>query len=233
MNDPRAAPVRDRGDRRDILHLEGQRSRGFREDELRVVAKFTLDRGARQRIVIAHLDAEARQMQVAEPARRPVDGVGDEDVIAGARERQQRKRRRGESGRNGQRREAAFDLGDRALQVGDGRQTVQAIRNARMLTACRLFQLGDRFEEDRRRAKHRRVDGPHELSGVAPEVARLRGGPHRFLFPGHAASLVVPRASAARIRATCSGIVSRTSTTTASAGSSSVANWLSSSVAGM
>ena len=41
-------------------------------------AEFALDRRARQRIVVAHLDAEARQMKVAEPARRPVDGVGDE-----------------------------------------------------------------------------------------------------------------------------------------------------------
>ena len=48
-----------------------------------------------QRIVVAHVDAEARQVQVAEAARRPVDRVGDQHVVARLRQRQQRQRRRG------------------------------------------------------------------------------------------------------------------------------------------
>ena len=76
-------------------------------------AELALDRGARERIVVAHLDAEARQMSVAEPPRRSVDRVGDEDVVAGARQREQRQRRRREARRHRERRVAAFDLRDR------------------------------------------------------------------------------------------------------------------------
>ena len=77
---PRA--VRDGGDRRDVLHLERQRSRRLGEHDARVRPELALDRRAQQRIVVADLDAEARQVVVAEAARRAVDGIGDEHVIA-------------------------------------------------------------------------------------------------------------------------------------------------------
>ena len=45
---------------------------------------------AGQRIVVADVDAEATQVVVAEAPRRTVDGVGDEQVITGREQRQQR-----------------------------------------------------------------------------------------------------------------------------------------------
>ena len=87
----------------------------------------------------------------------------------------------------------------------------------RMLAARRCFELGDRREEHRRRAKHRRVDRAHELAGVAPEMAGQRGRPHRLLVlvmlhPWRCRARV-PRGSARP----APGSASRMSTTIASA----------------
>ena len=75
--------MRDRGDRRNVLHLERQRARRLGEHRARVGLEQLRDIRAEQRIVVGRLDAEALQHRVAEIARRPVDGVGDQQVIAG------------------------------------------------------------------------------------------------------------------------------------------------------
>ncbi len=45
---------------------------------------------ADQRIVVGRLDTEPRQHLVAKRARRLIDAIGDEDVVAGLHKRQQR-----------------------------------------------------------------------------------------------------------------------------------------------
>ena len=64
--DDRPAPVRDLGDGRDVLHLEGLRAGRLGEDGRRVRPEERLDAGADQRIVIGRLDPEA----LAAPRRR-------------------------------------------------------------------------------------------------------------------------------------------------------------------
>ena len=163
-------------------------------------------------------------MIVAEAPGRAVDRIGDEHVVARLQEGEQRQRRGGESGRHRESRMRAFDRRDRVLQIGDGRQAVQAVTDARVLAARRLLELRHRREKHRRRAEHRRVDGAQELPGIAPQVQRT--GCRLVLVVAHGCN-------AARIFATCTGTASRTSTTIASVGASSVANWLASNVGGM
>ena len=112
-------------------------------------------------------------MVVAESARRTVDGVGDEQVIAGLERRQQRQRRRCQARRNGERGVPAFECRERALKVGDGRQPVQSVREARILAARRALEVGHRRQQDRRRAKHRRVDRAEKPARIASGMRNL------------------------------------------------------------
>ena len=52
--------MRDRGDRRNVLHAERQRARRLGEHEARVRPELALDPGREQRIVVGDLDAAAR-----------------------------------------------------------------------------------------------------------------------------------------------------------------------------
>ncbi len=54
-----AAPMRDLGDRGQVLHLEGERPGRFGEHDARARPHLALDGGAGQRIVVARLDPEA------------------------------------------------------------------------------------------------------------------------------------------------------------------------------
>jgi hypothetical protein len=89
--------VRHRHDGRNVLNFERQRAGGFGEHHLRIRPEIALDRRARERIVIADFDAEARQVMVTKPARRRVDGIRDEQVVAAREQSEQRERRRGEA----------------------------------------------------------------------------------------------------------------------------------------
>ena len=64
-----------------------------------------------------------------------------------------------------------FDGRDRVLQIGDGRQAVQAVADPGVFAARRLLELGHRRKEHRRCPKDRRVDGAQKLAGVASEMA--------------------------------------------------------------
>jgi hypothetical protein len=91
----RAVPVRRRGDRRDVLHLEGLRTRGLGEHRRRVRPQQRLDAGAERRVVIGRRDAEGLEHAVAELARRPVDRIRYEEVVAGLEAGHQGERDRG------------------------------------------------------------------------------------------------------------------------------------------
>ena len=229
----RALGVRDFGNCRDVLHFEGERSGRLGEHDARVLSELALDRRARQRIVVAHFDTEALELIVAEAPRRTVHRIGDEHVIAGARRAEERQRDGGESRRHRERCVPAFELRHRRLQIGDRRQAVQAIGNAGEFATLGGLQLGDAIEQDGRRAVDRRVDRTQVLLWIAPEVGNAGGAPAlaaRPLHLGHAGS---SSRSARLIAATCASTDCAMSTTIASVGSSSVANWLSSSDAGM
>ena len=164
----------DGSDRRNVLHAERERPRRLSEHESRVRPEVTLDRGARQGIVVRNFDAETSQVVVAEAARGSVDSVGDESVVAGLEQREQRQRGRGESRGHGKRRVRALDGRDRVLQVGDRGKAVQAVTDAFVFAACRLLELFDGGKQHRRRAEDRRVDGAQELLRRAPQMAGAR-----------------------------------------------------------
>ena len=86
----RVARMRDRRDRRNVLHLERQRARRLGEHHARVRLEQAGDVRAEQRVVVGRLDAEALQHRVAEIARRAIDRVRDQQVVAGSQEGQQR-----------------------------------------------------------------------------------------------------------------------------------------------
>ncbi len=225
----RAARMRDRGDRGNVLHFERQRARRFGEHDRRVRPEFTLDVAAEQWIVVADVDAEAAQMVVAEAARRSVDGIGDEHMVARLRKRQQRERRRRQAGGHQQRCVAAFERRQRVLEVGDRRQSVQTVREPGEFAARRLFECCDVRHQDRRRAEHRRIDRAQKTPRIAAEMRDFGGGPvappirHGFDLAGNASM----------IERTCDSTLSRISMSIASSGGSSASNWLPSNVAGM
>ncbi len=109
-------------------------------------------------------------MVVAEAPRRAVHRIGDQHVIAGAGQREQRQGRRGQARWHGERGVAAFERRDRGLQIGHRRQAVQAVVQALRLAALRRLVVGDRVEQDRRRAIDRRVDRAQMPRRVAPEM---------------------------------------------------------------
>ena len=88
--------VRGFGDRGDVLHFERERAGQFQIDGARVRPDQLGDRAADARIVVSRADAEPRQDLPAKSARRPISAVGDEDVIAGMHDRQQRRGNRRE-----------------------------------------------------------------------------------------------------------------------------------------
>ena len=108
-----------------------------------------LDAGADQRVVISGGDTEFLEQSVAEHARRPVDAVGDQDVVAAAGNRQQRGRNRRQPRRH--QRDAgaffAFQFGDRAFQRLRRRGAAPAILIAR---AMRDLIFSRRIEDGRR-----------------------------------------------------------------------------------
>ncbi len=196
-------------------------------------AEFARDVSCQQRIVIADVDPEAAQVVVAETARRPVDRIGDEHVVARPGEREQRKRRRRQPGGHRERRVPALERRERLLEIGDGRQSVQAVRKPGEFAARGAFEIGDVAEQDRRRPEHRRVHRAEEAARIATEMRDVR---RRSVAPAIAALRAAHRAfsrSAATMASTCASTLVRMSISIASRGTSSVANWLSSNVAGM
>ena len=133
-NEPRAARVGNRCDRRHVLHVERQRPWRLGEYDSRIGTKIALDRGAGMRIVVTDVNAQALQMVFAKAACRPVHDVGDEHMIAGLGQCEERQRRRGKPRRHRERREAAFKRRHCALKIDHRRQSMQSVRQARVPT---------------------------------------------------------------------------------------------------
>ena len=104
------------GNSGNILHFERERARRFQEDRFCVGVDQLGDFPADARIVIAHHNAQAFQQRVAEPARRPINGVRHQDFAAGFRDAQERQCARPQPGRRQHRARTALDRDQRFAQ---------------------------------------------------------------------------------------------------------------------
>ena len=91
--------MRRRGNRRDVLHLETQRTGRFDEDGAGIFPNQRVDPAADEGIVIGGGDAEPGQDLVAKRPRRSVDAVGDQKMVARPHNRRYRRRNRPQSRR--------------------------------------------------------------------------------------------------------------------------------------
>ncbi len=101
---------------RHVLHLECLRAGRLGEYHLGLVGDQLGNTGTDDRIVIRRFYTEPPQYVVAEPARRTIDGIGYEDLVAGFDERKKGCRDRRQPRRRDQRRIAALELGDHGLE---------------------------------------------------------------------------------------------------------------------
>src|SRR6202011_2212031 len=154
-----------------------------------------------QWIVVGDVYAETRELLVAESARWTVDRVGDQNVVARSRHREQRERDCRQSRWHRERGVAAFERRHRTLQIGDGRQSVKTIADAGILAALGRLEIGHALEKHRRGAVDRSVDRTQMLARIATKMGDLGCGP-RLAPPAH----TVER-SAAAICAACASVV--------------------------
>ena len=82
---------------------------------------------AEQRVVIGRLDAEALQHRVAEIARRPIDRVRHQQMVAGLQAAHQRDRNRREPGGNQHRPGRAGEIGPGDFERIGGRRSLGAV----------------------------------------------------------------------------------------------------------
>ena len=131
----RTIGMRGFGDRRHVLHFEGERARRFQIDGTRVRLQQLGNAGPDAGIVIRGGDAEPRQDLSAKIPCRPIGAVGDQHMIAGTHDRQQGGRNRRKPGRQ-QRHAGAlrpFELLQRELERLGGRRTAAAVLIARAM----------------------------------------------------------------------------------------------------
>ena len=105
-----------RCNRRNVLHFESLRAGALDHDEARVGLEVLGDARADRRIIIGRLDAEPLQHSVCERARRLIDAVDDQNVIARLGECENGRRYRAESGRREDRGCTAFKVHNRVFK---------------------------------------------------------------------------------------------------------------------
>jgi hypothetical protein len=161
-------------DRRNVRHLEGLRARRFDHHRRGVRFEEFGDTGTDQGIEIAGLDAIASQQAVAECARRPVDAVGHQKMVAGFEHRQQRR---------GDRRQARGHQGDaRAVWALDCHQRLlQCLgRRCAVTGVAELAGMGMKIRRGRidhgGTADNWRIDEPVLHRGVAARNYQQRFG---------------------------------------------------------
>ena len=121
------ARMRHRCDRRNVLHLEGERAGRLGEHRTRIRLEQARDVCAEQRIVVGRLDAEFLQHAVAEIPRRPVDRVRYQQVIAGLQAGEQRNRDRRKPGGHQHGAGSAGKFGPGDLERVGGRCSLGAV----------------------------------------------------------------------------------------------------------
>src|SRR5262245_52002122 len=93
VQDHRSAPFMcDFGNRRYVLYLEGERTGAFQEYSLGLRLELPGNIGADARVEIGRRNPVSLAKLLAEDARRPVNGIRHENVVAGRARCQYRKR---------------------------------------------------------------------------------------------------------------------------------------------
>ena len=136
-----APRLRDRHDRRYVLHLEGDRARTLEIDHLGIVAQERGDAGADHWVVECGLDAEALQESTAEGAHGSVDGVDHEHVVAGLHEAEDGCIAGGCTRAIGDCPVAALERGHGILECEGGGRAVAAVAHDALLEAALLALL--------------------------------------------------------------------------------------------
>ena len=180
-DDDGAAGMRRLGDRRNVLHLVGVRARRFREHQFGVGLHQARYAGADLGVVILDLDAHPLEHGVGEFARRVIDGIDDQRVVAGRQIGDQRQHHGGQAGGHDRRAGGPLELVDRRGQrVGGGR--------ASRAIGVFLFAVGHRARigKQHRRGMHdRRIDkaeiGVWIVAGMG-EAGIDAGRLHRFVI---------------------------------------------------
>ena len=160
------------GDGGHVLDLEGDRAGRLQVDQAGVRTDQLGDSRADQRVEVADFDPEAPEQLVADAARRLVDRVGDQDLVAGAQEGQQRAGDGGQPGGHGDRAVAAFELGHGAFQGEGRRHAVAAIEQGAFVEfgRSRGLELGDAVEGQGGGVVHGRIDRVVLARRVAPQA---------------------------------------------------------------
>lgn len=158
------------GDGRNVLDLESVGSRRFGEDDPGVRLHQRRDVRAHERVVISDLDAHARKHGVGEAACRMIDRIGDQHVIAGRKEGEERQGHRGEAGRHEHGAGRAFQLVERRRE---------RVRRRRALGAVDIFLAARGHgrgigEQHGRGVDDRRLDEAEEVARIVADMAQPR-----------------------------------------------------------
>ncbi|TPW06440.1 MAG: hypothetical protein FD124_1734 [Alphaproteobacteria bacterium] len=166
------ARLRDTRDRRRVLDFEGERARGFKEDDLCARRNHRLDAGADARIEVARRDAVACEQAVAEAPRRRVDGVGHEHLATCACETEQR---RGDGREAGWRQHGPRGAGNVGKRLGQRVVNPEPFETVALPGAMQSLDVGKQHGGSALyRRIHRaaltplRTSGAHQTRGKAP-----------------------------------------------------------------
>ena len=157
--------MRDVSDGRDVLHLEGQRTRRLDEHGARVGTEQRFNAGAQRGIEIGRLDTEALQVVVTDAPDLAIAAIHHQQMIAGLHARQHRDHDSRQPRWHQRGPIAAFQFGQGVRQCKGGLRAMQpVVQPGETVAAAVLLKLGQRLEQDGRATRNGRV---HQLPVVA------------------------------------------------------------------
>ncbi len=166
--------VGDRGDRRDVHHLEAGIAERLAVDEPRLGADSGAEAVVVARIHEARRDPEARQGVGEQIVRAAVDRARRHDVAALPHQRRDRQVQRGLARRGADRADAALERGEALLEHGDGRVGDPAVDVAGALEVEQRRGVVDALKHVGRRLVDRHRARAEHRVGVLAGVERER-----------------------------------------------------------